>query len=167
MDTASAWLTCEQSTSPLDPPEPSPLSPARFLLRFGRPGSGASESGTSTSGNAAWETIPSAQAQSGDEFDCADFDTQEEAQAEYDSDPSDPSGLDGPQGEASDGTPGVACESLPSGGSTGGTGGSSDQYQYGGSLMESGGPEDGAVPVMPGGGCPPEFPTSRGGACYR
>ena len=115
----------------------------------------------------AWETIPRAQAQSGDEFDCADFDTQEEAQAEYDSDPSDPSGLDGPQGETSDGTPGVACESLPSGGSAGGTGDSSGQYQYDDELMESGGPSDGVVPAMPGGGCPAEFPTSREGACYQ
>ncbi len=106
-----------------------------------------------------WETIPSAQAQSDDPFDCADFDTQEEAQAEYDSDPSDPSGLDAD-------SDGIACEELGDGG--GGTGGSSDQYQYGGgSLMDSGGPEDGAVPVMPGGGCPAEFPTNRGGACYR
>ena len=72
------------------------------------------------SGRLAWETIPNAEAQAGDQYDCADFDTQEEAQAVYDGDPSDPSGLDGPQGET--------CESLPSGGSAGGTGGTSDQY---------------------------------------
>ena len=112
-----------------------------------------------------------AEAQSGDQFDCADFDTQEEAQAVYDQDTSDPSGLDGPQGEASDGTPGVACESLPSGSGTGGGtddgSGTGGQYQYDDELMESGGPEDGAVPVMPGGGCPAEFPENRGGACYR
>ena len=108
----------------------------------------------------AWERTPIAEAQSsGDPFDCADFSSQEEAQAEYDSDPSDPSGLDAD-------SDGIACEELGDG-SSGGTGGSSDQYQYGGgSLMESGGPEDGAVPVMPGGGCPAEFPTSRGGACH-
>ena len=113
----------------------------------------------------AWETMTPAQAQSGDQFNCADFDTQEEAQAEYDSDPSDPSGLDGPQGEATDGTPGVACESLPSGGSTCGSG-TSDQYQYdsGGSLMDSGGPGDGPLPVMPGGGCPTGY-AERGGFC--
>lgn len=55
---------------------------------------------------------PAAMAQ--DEFDCSDFDTQEEAQAEYNSDPSDPSGLDEDDG-ADDG---LACETLPSGGST-------------------------------------------------
>ena len=108
---------------------------------------------------ASWEHIPAASAQSGDEFDCADFSTQEEAQAEYDSDPSDPSGLDAD-------SDGIACEELDDGGS-GGTGGSSVQYQYDDELMDSGGPEDGAVPVMPGGGCPEEFSTSRGGACYR
>jgi len=57
---------------------------------------------------------PAAMAQ--DEFDCEDFATQEEAQAEYDADTSDPSGLDGPIGESSTGEPGVACEELPSGG---------------------------------------------------
>lgn len=115
-------------------------------------------------GRAAWETIPSAEAQSGDPFDCADFDTQEEAQAEYDSDPSDPSGLDAD-------SDGEACEELGSGdggGTGGGTGGgSSSQYQYDDELMDSGGPSDGAVPAMPGGGCPAEFPIARGGACYQ
>lgn len=114
----------------------------------------------------AWETMTPAEAQSGDQFDCADFATQEEAQAEYDADPSDPSGLDGPQGEATDGTPGVACESLPSGGSGGTDSGSSpDQYQYdSGSLMDSGGPGDGPLPLMPGGGCPSGY-AEQEGAC--
>ena len=48
-----------------------------------------------------------------DQFDCEDFQYQEEAQAVYDQDPSDPHGLDGPIGEASDGVAGVACEGLP------------------------------------------------------
>jgi hypothetical protein len=59
---------------------------------------------------------PAALAQ--DEFDCDDFDTQEEAQAVFNDDPSDPSGLDGPPGDAFTGEQGVACEELPSGGST-------------------------------------------------
>ena len=46
------------------------------------------------------------------DLDCADFSSQEEAQAFYEQDLSDPSGLDG------DGD-GVACESLPSGDSSG------------------------------------------------
>jgi hypothetical protein len=108
----------------------------------------------------AWETIPSAEAQSaGDPFDCADFSTQEEAQAEYDSDPSDPSGLDADDD-------GEACEELDSGG--GGGADTSGQYQYdsSGSLMDSGGPGDGPLPVMPGGGCPSGF-AERGGACHQ
>ena len=37
----------------------------------------------------------------------------------------------------------------------------------GGNLMEAGGPEDGPTPVMPGGGCPREYPVEKSGACYR
>jgi hypothetical protein len=32
--------------------------------------------------------------------------------------------------------------------------------------MEAGGPTAGPVPVMPGGGCPDEYPARRHGACY-
>ena len=35
------------------------------------------------------------------------------------------------------------------------------------SLFESGGPEEGPAPVMPGGACPPEFPNARDGGCWR
>jgi hypothetical protein len=35
-----------------------------------------------------------------------------------------------------------------------------------GELMNAGGPGKGPVPLMPSGGCPEEFPTKRGGACY-
>src|SRR5215218_2652336 len=48
-----------------------------------------------------------------DQFDCASFNSQAEAQAELRRDPSDPSGLDGPIGIASDDTSGVACEVYP------------------------------------------------------
>ncbi len=53
---------------------------------------------------------PSKPAFAQDQFDCASFDSQADAQAELRRDPSDPSGLDGPIGTASDGTSGVACE---------------------------------------------------------
>jgi micrococcal nuclease len=33
--------------------------------------------------------------------------------------------------------------------------------------LYSGGPENGPVPRMPGGGCPVEYSVERGGACYR
>jgi hypothetical protein len=32
--------------------------------------------------------------------------------------------------------------------------------------FNAGGPEDGPVPLMPGGGCPVEFPVKKGTACY-
>ncbi len=41
------------------------------------------------------------------------------------------------------------------------------QPQQGGQLMNAGGPAEGPIPLMPGGGCPAEFPTERDGACYR
>jgi hypothetical protein len=55
------------------------------------------------------------EAQDGD-LDCADFATQEEAQAELERDPSDPHGLDAD-------SDGIACEHLPSAGNGGGGGG--------------------------------------------
>jgi hypothetical protein len=41
------------------------------------------------------------------------------------------------------------------------------QPPQGGQLMNAGGPADGPIPLMPGGGCPAEFPTEKAGACYR
>jgi hypothetical protein len=34
-------------------------------------------------------------------------------------------------------------------------------------LLEAGGPQDGPAPLLPGGGCPAEFPVERNNACYR
>ncbi len=42
-------------------------------------------------------------------------------------------------------------------------GGQNDSRQ---SLLEAGGPEDGPIPPMPGGGCPKEFPLQKAEACY-
>ncbi len=107
----------------------------------------------------AWEALPSASAQEGDLYDCANFATQEEAQAVLDADPSDPYGLDAD-------SDGIACEELSDGASPGP---SPDPYRYGTTtpLFESGGPEGGPVPAMPGGGCPEEYPVERDGACWR
>jgi hypothetical protein len=103
-----------------------------------------------------------------DQYDCASFGSQESAQAEYDRDPSDPNGLD------ADGD-GQACEDYDYG-TEGESPEGADDGQYGGGtpqpgrgtdpLMRAGGPEDGPVPLMPGGGCPPEYPLERDGACY-
>lgn len=63
---------------------------------------------------------------------CADYPTQEAAQAELDRDPSDPNNLDG------DGN-GIACEGNPSGGtSTGGDTTGGDTTGTGGTLPASG-----------------------------
>lgn len=51
-----------------------------------------------------------------DLLNCSDFKFQEDAQAEYDRDPSDPNGLDGSVGPDND--DGKACEDLPSRGSS-------------------------------------------------
>jgi hypothetical protein len=57
-----------------------------------------------------WDYVPIAQAQ--DEADCADYNSQEEAQQDLRNNPRDPFGLDGPPGEAFDGEEGVACEAY-------------------------------------------------------
>lgn len=40
-----------------------------------------------------------------------------------------------------------------------------DDQVDGGELMDAGGPEDGPVPFMPGGGCPKEFPVESAEGC--
>ena len=47
--------------------------------------------------------------------------------------------------------------------------GSTSAPQTGGddSLLNAGGPKEGPVPAMPGGGCPAEFPVEQDGACRR
>jgi hypothetical protein len=112
-----------------------------------------------------------------DQYDCASFGSQESAQAELERNPDDPSNLD-PDND------GQACEDYDYGvdddTTTSTTSATEDQYddsaaidqyssvaavsdQY---LFDSGGSAGGAVPLMPGGGCPAEFPTEIDGACY-
>jgi hypothetical protein len=81
---------------------------------------------------------------------CPDFDTQQQAQAVFvldqilfadtlDSDLN-----------------GIACDE----------GGFFDEQSSSGDLLEAGGPASGPVPLMPGGGCPEEYPIKENGACY-
>ncbi len=108
------------------------------------------------------------------DLDCADFSSQAEAQAEFDKDTTDPNNLDADND-------GIACGSLDGGSEDSGTGsggtknagaddGTSDadagSDQYNGDLMDAGGPSSGPVPLMPGGGCPIEYPVEHDGACY-
>jgi hypothetical protein len=105
-----------------------------------------------------------------DQYDCASFGSQESAQTELETDLSDPNNLD-PDAN------GIACEDYDYGTGTTTTTAAQDQYggaadtQYqrdlgNGDLFISGGPSSGPVPLMPGGGCPPQFPTEQDGACY-
>jgi hypothetical protein len=74
----------------------------------------ASTASVSASAGGGSSVSPSPSPSSGvDEFDCSDFDTQEQAQQTYEWDTSDPNGLDGPPGEGYTGEQGVACEDLP------------------------------------------------------
>jgi hypothetical protein len=119
-----------------------------------------------------FNTRTPAQAQQ-DEYDCSDFDFQEEAQEIFDQDTSDPSGLDEDDG-ADDG---IACETLPS--RTGGTSSASPpptsspppakQYDGGDSdkMLDSGASGPGPVLTLPDGSCLPEYPIKRNGYCYR
>src|SRR5215218_4495275 len=122
----------------------------------------------------AWESSeePSeAQAQSpaeGDLYDCEDFATSAEAQAQLL--PGDPYGLDADN----DGT---ACDDLGGGGSASATVSTSASASASASPgpgptvdpthIDAGGPENGPVPLMPDGGCPVEYPVERGELCYR
>ena len=108
---------------------------------------------------AAWEHLPSASAQ--EDLDCANFVTQEEAQEELERDPFDPNVLDADDD-------GEACEESFGGGGDGQYDNPTSTSDPGATpLLESGGPQDGPVPAMPGGGCPEEFPVERNGACWR
>jgi hypothetical protein len=69
---------------------------------------------------------------------------------------------------------GIACDELRGTGGGQATsasprpsddGGSQLLDRYG-SLLEAGGPTSGPLPLMPDGGCPREFPTTRDGVCY-
>ena len=121
-----------------------------------------------------------------DQYDCESFGSQEAAQAELERDLSDPSNLD------SD-VDGIACEEYDYGGGEGGSPTANPKKKAMPSpktmpssqvisspqatassppldttVLDSGGPgEHGRVPLMPGGGCPSEYPVERGGACYR
>jgi hypothetical protein len=125
-----------------------------------------------------------------DQYDCASFGSQESAQAELERNPSDPSnldpdkdaqacedydyGVDGGSATASatdDGSTSTASASASASASA-----TADQYassaglsqyqQEVGTLFDSGGSTEGAVPLMPDGSCPEEFPTQQDGACY-
>ena len=122
-----------------------------------------------------------------DQYDCASFGSQESAQAELERDLSDPNNLDpDADGQACDdytyggggGDDSTAAATVAATASASATSAADGQYdasagidQYDASasvasLFDSGGPTSGAVPLMPDGSCPAEFPAKRDGACY-
>ena len=134
----------------------------------------------------AWESLadPSTPAFAQDTQNCDSYPSQAAAQAALKRDPTDPNGLDGLPGSDFEGVQGVACEvteyanpardetpvlpggTTPQGPVTGGGGPIPGQGGPSG-LLNSGGPENGPVPLMPGGGCPVEYPVQRDALCYR
>ena len=123
---------------------------------------------------------------------CARFGSQEDAQAELERDPSDPNGLD-PDGNGracddyaysasttaentttsspspsspspSTASPSAASPSSPSPSSTSPS--PKPRPQGDRNLLDAGGPTEGPVPLMPGGSCPPEFPSEHNNLCF-
>ncbi|HEX5848955.1 MAG TPA: hypothetical protein VFY59_07130 [Rubrobacter sp.] len=115
--------------------------------------------------------------------DCSSFDSQQSAQAALERDPSDPDDLDADgNGSACDDydystTSNTQSSPLPSSASPGSSStsdsstsspspSSGSRPQGDRTLLDAGGPTSGPVPLMPGGTCPPEFPTKQQDLCY-
>jgi hypothetical protein len=86
------------------------FGPQEYELLASAQSATASASASSTASASASST-PSPP--TGGDYNCSDFDTQEQAQQVYEQDTSDPSGLDGPPGEEYTGEQGIVCEDLP------------------------------------------------------
>jgi hypothetical protein len=129
-----------------------------------------------------------------DQYDCESFGSQQSAQAELERDLSDPSNLDPDAdgiaceeydygGGGGDGSPTAnpKKKAMPSPKkktisspqvtaspqATASPTATASPPLDTTTVLDSGGPEHGRVPLMPGGGCPEEYPVERGGACYR
>jgi hypothetical protein len=122
------------------------------------------------------------------QYDCASFGSQQAAQAELERDPSDPNDLDSDgNGRACDdydysagnstlpsspspttASPSTAPPSSPSSSPSPSSASPSPKPRPQGdrNLLDAGGPSSGPAPLMPGGGCPPEFPTKHNNLCY-
>jgi excalibur calcium-binding domain-containing protein len=82
------------------------------------------------------------------DLDCADFATQQQAQGVYDQDPSDPNGLDADND-------GIACEELDSSSPSPSPTPPIKIPAPEKTILDSGGPKYGPVPLMPDGVSPP------------
>jgi hypothetical protein len=120
------------------------------------------------------------------QYDCASFGSQQAAQAELERDPSDPNDID-PDGNGracddydygtsttnstsqSSPSPSTASPSSPSPSRPSSSSPSHSpkpRPQGDRNLLDAGGPTNGPVPLMPGGGCPSEFPAKHNNLCY-
>ena len=91
-----------------------------------------------------------ADAPSGD-VQCSDFETREQAQSVFEQD-------EILYGDALDSNiNGIACDEGNF---------FDNERNLRGNLLEAGGPAAGPVPVMPGGGCPKEYPIENSDGCY-
>ena len=130
--------------------------------------------------------IEPAAAQAG-QYDCASFGSQESAQAELERDPSDPSNLD-PDGNgracddydysastinstttinnASPSSPSPSSPSPSSSSPSSLSASPKPRPQGDRNLLDAGGTTKGPAPLMPDGGCPPEFPTKHNNLCF-
>jgi len=125
--------------------------------------------------------------------DCANFSSQKSAQTALERDPSDPNNLDTDgngracDDESDDGSstvresatletttpettnPESTSPSSPSPSAASPSSSSPSpkpRPQGDRTLLDAGGPTTGPIPLMPGGDCPPEFPTKHKGLCY-
>ena len=64
-------------------------------------------------------------------------------------------------------TGGTTVGASSTGGTTTGGTNTGPLYRGNQNLFNTGGPENGPVPLMPGGGCPVEYPVRRADLCYR
>jgi hypothetical protein len=113
-----------------------------------------------------------------EDLDCADFATQAEAQAELARDRSDPNNLDadddgvpceedtGGSSASASPTSSASPTASASPSSSASASPSAAEQQYDDGLLDSGGPTNGPVPLMPDGNCPAEYPTKTNGLCY-
>jgi hypothetical protein len=112
------------------------------------------------------------------QYDCASFGSQQSAQGELERNPSDPNDLD-PDGNGRacddyDYSASTTTQSSPSPSSTSPSSpspnspspSSKPRPQGDRNLLDAGGPTKGPAPLMPDGGCPPEFPTKHKNLCY-
>jgi hypothetical protein len=126
-----------------------------------------------------------------DQYDCDSFGSQQAAQAELERDPSDPNNLDSDgNGRACDEENDYGADDIGNNNGRNTTNSTSPSSpssstaspestspsspppspkprpQEDRNLLDAGGPTSGPMPLMPDGGCPPEFSTKHNGGCY-